>query len=341
MSAHTRRRVAVRAATGAILLVLGACALPQSPVEPSGTPPLVVPADAGTAPGVTSSPQRPCKDPTPSTRPPAHMPTPGQMPAGSTMAAIKNRGYLVAGVAQDTFGWGYLDPASKAIQGFDIDMVKAVARAIFNADDPGHLHLVVVPNAERADALTRTKLRVDIVAETMTITCERRQTVDFSAEYFAAGQEVLVPTGSGITSDALLGGRRVCAASGSTSLTNLATKISVEPPVLRIQARNQTDCLAMLQQGEVDAISTDNTILQGMVRQDPTLRLVGPVFSDEPYGMAIALHHADFTAFVNGVLAGLTSGTGWKTSYQTWLSPGTPLARIPAPPTPRYTSGSS
>ena len=254
------------------------------------------------------------------------------------MAAIAARHYLLAGVAQDTFGWGYRDPASQQIQGFDIDMVRAVARAIFGDDK--HLRLVVVPNAQRIAALTAKPPAVDIVAETMTITCDRRQQVDFSAVYFDAGQEVLVPTTSPIQTDADLAGKRVCAAAGSTSLANLATRIHVDPPVVRIQARNQTDCLVMLQQGQVDSVSTDNTILTGMQGQDPALRMVGPVFSAEPYGMAIAKGHSDFTAFVNGVLAQLEADGGWRSSYQRWLAPDMPLARI-TPPVPHYVGGSS
>jgi polar amino acid transport system substrate-binding protein len=263
------------------------------------------------------------------------------MPTGSTMAAIAKRGYLLAGVAQDTFGWGYRDPATEQIQGFDIDMVRAVARAIFGTDDAAHLHLVVVPNAQRISALTSDPPVVDIVAETMTITCDRRRQVDFSAVYFDAGQEVLVPLTSSIRSAADLGGKRVCAAAGSTSLGNLATAIHVEPPVIRVQAGTQTDCLVLLQQGQVDAVSTDNTILAGMAEQDPTLRIVLPAFTAEPYGLAIAKGHPEFTAFVNGVLARLMAGDGWRLSYQHWLAPTTPLARIPAPPVPHYLGASS
>jgi len=41
----------------------------------------------------------------------------------------------------------------------------------------------------------------------------------------------------------------------------------------------------MLQQGQVDAISTDDTILAGLAAQDPTVKLVGAAFTNEPYGL--------------------------------------------------------
>jgi len=90
----------------------------------------------------------------------------------------------------------------------------------------------------------------------------------------ASGQRILVPAGSSITGPKDLGGKRVCASAGSTSLQNLVA-LRVSPRVQPIAVANQSDCLVMLQQGEVDAISTDDTILQGLAAQDPNLKLAG------------------------------------------------------------------
>jgi polar amino acid transport system substrate-binding protein len=241
------------------------------------------------------------------------------------MAAIQAKGYLTAGVDQNNYRWGYRDPRSGELDGFDVDMVRQVAKAIFGTDR-GHLHLVVVPNSDRVGAVQNGK--VDIVAETMTVNCKRRTQVSFSAVYFVARQRVLVPEGSLITSDAELAGRRVCAAATSTSLTNLEA-IRAIPPIEPVSAANQTDCLVLLQQGQVDAISTDDTILNGMARQDPALHLVGEPLSVEPYGMAINLAHPEFTAFVNGVLAQERLHT-WGHLYVKWLG-GTQAPKMPAP----------
>ena len=119
------------------------------------------------------------------------------MPAGSYMAAIEQRGYLMAGVDQNTLLWAYRDQAGE-LAGFDIDMVDQVAAAIFGATWSHHIRYVIVPNADRASAVYNGD--VDIVAETMTITCGRQgfgsgaiaTPVDFSTEYYDAGQAVLV-----------------------------------------------------------------------------------------------------------------------------------------------------
>ena len=119
----------------------------------------------------------------------------------------------------------------------------------------------------------------------MTINCDRWQQVNFSTDYYDAGQRVLVPEHSAVKGIADLGGKKVCAAAGSTSIVNIAAATSHPVPV---SVTDWTDCLVLLQQGQVDAISTDDTILAGLAAQDPNTTLVGDRFTSEPYGLAIA-----------------------------------------------------
>ena len=92
-----------------------------------------------------------------------------------------------------------------------------------------------------------------------------------------------------------------------------------------------TDCLVLLQQGEVDAISTDDTILAGLAAQDPCTKIVGPASPREPYGLAISKQHPDFVQFVNAVLQQMRTDGQWAASYAHWV--GTP---VPAPPPAHY-----
>jgi polar amino acid transport system substrate-binding protein len=87
----------------------------------------------------------------------------------------------------------------------------------------------------------------------------------------------------------------------------------------------------LLQQGDVAAISTDDSILVGLAAQDPWTKLVGPRLTDEPYGLAISKQHPDFVAFVNAVLQQVRTNGQWAASYAHWI--GTP---VPAPPPARY-----
>ena len=290
-------------------------------------------------PTVDSSNPDWCGDPTASLPPPTTMPSPGAMPAGSWMATIQRRGYLIAGVDQNTYLWGYKDPTTGEYTGFDIDMLRQVSQAIFGSSDPSHLHFVVVPTADRQRAVATGE--VDIVAETMTINCDRElhgpYPVDFSTVYYDAGQETLVPTDSSITSLTDLRGKRVCATDSSTSLANLVSQ-RLDPPPILWAVPDDTDCLVMMQQGEVDAISTDNVILQGLQAQDPNTRLVGPAFTSEPYGMAVSKAHPEFTRFVNGVLAAERADGIWAQIYSMWLLASGGVA--PPPPAATYRSAS-
>jgi len=161
--------------------------------------------------------------------------------------------------------------------------------------------------------------------------------VDFSTVYYQAGQEILVPSNSTVTGPGELAGKRVCATDGSTSLDNLAA-LHLDPPPVLWAVPNDTDCLVMLQQDQVDAVSTDNVILQGLEAQDPNTTIIGPAFTEEPYGMAISKAHPEFTAFVNGVLAAERTDGIWATIYARWLGPFT-TGPTPAPPVATYRTG--
>ena len=267
-------------------------------------------------------------DPTASLAPPTTMPTPGNMPQGSYMAQIQAHGVLRVGVDDNTYLWGYRDPATDLLTGFDVDMLQQVSQAIFGS--PGHIAYVIVPNAEREQYVQSGK--VDILAETMTITCDREKDVDFSSVYYEAGQRILVPTDSDITGKQDLTNKRVCAPAKSTSLQNLA---NLDEHIQLWAAASNTDCLVMLQQGQVDAISTDDTILQGLAAQDPNTQLVGTTFSDEPYGMAISKAHPGFTSFVNGVLAQVRADGTWTSIYDSNILAHTGIP-APALPAARY-----
>ena len=269
-----------RRGRGAFLVVVASLALAacgtSGTVKPvSVAPPSVVPKGAEIVdPSPPSADDTSC-DPTASLAPPATMPAPGQMPAGSFMAQIQARGYLNVGVDDNTYLWGYRDPATSQLTGFDIAMLDQVAEAIFGPSYTDHIHYTIVPNADRVQEVQQGK--VDIVAETMTINCAREKDVDFSTVYYEAGQEILVPNNSTITGPQDLGGKRVCAANGSTSLQNLVAP-GMPKHMQLWGVNNETDCLVMLQQGQVDAISTDDAILLGLAAQDPNVKVLGPTF---------------------------------------------------------------
>jgi polar amino acid transport system substrate-binding protein len=233
----------------------------------------------------------------------------------AAVQAIRTRGKLVVGVAQDGYLTGYLDTAGNE-SGFDIDIARQVEKALFGTTDAAHIKFKAVTTDQRITFLENGT--IDIVANTMTITCDRARKVDFSTVYYEGSQRLLVLKGSGYHSLDDLGGKTVCAQSASTSIKAIAAYRSHPIPY---GVTNMSDCLVALQQNQVDAISTDDTILAGLSKQDPNTEVVGPVIEPEPYGIGVALTNPDLVRFVNGVLEQLRSDGTWSALYAQWLKP--------------------
>lgn len=320
----SRRPGALAALVAGLALLLGACA--ASPYAPT---PLPSPPEPTTAPAPPAAPPPECADPLASYAPLSPLPAPAAVPAGSTMADIRARGRLVVGVSADSLLLGSRNPLTGVIEGFDIDMARLVAQALFG--DPDRVELRVITAAQRIDVLADRS--VDLVARNMTITCARWEQIAFSAEYYRAGQKLLVPRGSTATSLADLAGQRVCAPAGSTSLENVAEF----PDVVAVPAATHTDCLVRFQTGEVDAITGDDTVLAGLAVQDPYAEVVGETFTDEPYGLGVNADDVDLVRFVNAVLAQAMADGRWAQAYDRWFADA--LGPAPAPPTPSYGRG--
>ena len=295
-------------------LALGAAAAAAAPGHPSAGSGVRA-ARAVTAPAAST-----CNPKASSLRPSG----PPQVTPGSFMDKIRTRGYLIAGVDQNTYNFGFLNPLNGQIEGFDIDMVKAVAQAIFGSSDPSKIHFKAISDDERKPDIINGS--VDIVAHTMTILCDRLKYLDFSSVYFEAGQRVLVLKNSTATSLSDLRGQKVCATTASDSVARIAAAKAIP-----VQVPYWTDCLVLLQQGQVAAISTDDSILDGLAAQDPWTKLVGPPLTDEPYGLAISKQHPEFVRFVNGVLQQLRTNGQWAASYRHWIGP-----QVPSVPQAQY-----
>ena len=243
----------------------------------------------------------------------------------SYMQVIQDRGQLIAGINTDVRLFGFSDPNIKGDpdKGFDVDIAREIARAIFGS--PDRLQIKEMTSAARIPSLKEDL--VDLVAATMTITKARLQQVDFSDVYYESAQMILVPKNSAIKGIHDTAGKRVCAAKGSTSIDNITR---LEPRAVPVQTIGWLDCLDAVHQGKADAISTDDVILMGLANQDPNQVLLQEKLTQEPYGIAIAQGRSGFLDFVNAVLSDLKKNGRWAQIHEHWLGPYLPT---PAPPT--------
>nr|WP_246042368.1 glutamate ABC transporter substrate-binding protein [Cohnella pontilimi] len=226
---------------------------------------------------------------------------------------IKKRGKFVAGVKYDTFLFGFKNPSNGQVEGFDVDMAKAISKKIFG--DENKLELKEVTSKTRIPMLQNGE--IDAIIATMTITDERKQQVDFSDVYFKAGQSLLVKKGSPIQSIAdIKKGTKVLGAKGSTSVNNIREKA---PDATVLEFDNYQDAFAALKAGQGDALTTDNAILFGMAKQDPNFAVVGGIFTDEPYGIAVKKGNTELQKLINDVIKSMQESGEYDTLYEHWM----------------------
>lgn len=322
-----RRSATIAVASCALALLAAACGTASPPQSAVATGAASASAAAGPMPAGTeigtpdalvgSTPLGGSCGAARNVAPTGPLPEPGHMPAGSTMARILSHHHLTVGVDETTLGFGYLKDGKPV--GFDDAVAAQVALAIFG--NPNAVQYVAITSAQRIPDLKSGA--VDLVADNMTITCDRLAQVGFSEDYYNAGQTLLVASNFPAAASATMSdlrGQRVCAAATSTSINEIGSsgeRYGVTP----VSVPNWPDCLVLLQQGQVAAISTDNSVLVGLRAQDADTVMSTKIFTCEPHGLAMPPNEPDFVRFVNGVLEQMRTDGEWQRLYSQWVKP--------------------
>ena len=320
-----RRAGGVVVALAAVAALVAACSPGSTPTLPSAPAPSSSAAPSPSA----GKPRTDCDQNDLTSRVRSYAPgspLPDKDTANKTVDAIKQREKIVVGVSADNLLFGFRNPITGQLEGFDIDMVNAVAHAIFGDDINGKIEYRVENFAQRIPDLQ--SKRVDLVADIMTINCTRWSQIAFSSEYFRAGQQVLVRKNSPYKAIDDLAGQKVCTATGSTGEQNLK---KLYPKIIRTVVPNISDCMVLFQQGTVEGVVSDNTVVAGFASQDPYARIVEHKFTQEPYGLGIPADRVDFVQFVNALLQNMRTNGEWAKLYHKWL-PGD----VPPPPAAVY-----
>jgi putative glutamine transport system substrate-binding protein len=232
--------------------------------------------------------------------------------SGGYLETIKKRGKLVVGVKYDTFLFGYKDPQDGQVKGFEIDLMKELAKRMLG--DENKLEVKEVNSKTRMKMLQGGD--IDLICATMTITDQRKKEIDFSRVYFMAGQSLLVPVNSPIQTVKDTAGKKVATAKGATSGKNLE---AVEPNAKIELFDNYADAFTALRAGRVDALTTDDSILMGMQQQDPNFKIVGGQFTQEPYGIGVDKKNKDLLEYVNKFLDEIMQDGTYDKLYKKWF----------------------
>jgi len=256
-------------------------------------------------------------------------PTPGtevdeeiSFDAGTTMADLNEAGTITIGTKFDQPLFGLAGPDGTP-EGFDIEIGKLIAAKLGIPADKIVWKEAISANREPFIQSGD----VDLVIATYTINDDRKKIVSFAGPYYEAGQDILVLAGNpeGITGPEDLEGKKVCTVTGSTSEDNI-----LEYGADVLPAAGYSECLEPLRTGAVVAVTTDNVILAGIADQNEgEFEVVNAPFTQEPYGIGLALDDTDFRDFINDVLEESYEDGTWEAA---WEATAGKVLDLPTPP---------
>ncbi|MFF9012492.1 glutamate ABC transporter substrate-binding protein [Streptomyces sp. NPDC014870] len=295
---RTRRRLALLTLLAAAVTALVACGKEGSP---------------------------PVKGPQPDELPVYQVQSAFQLPESPTWERARKRGHLVVGAKEDQPYMGEKDPATGRYSGFDIEIAKMLSASL--GFDPATISFRTIASANRETALQNGQ--IDYYVGTYTINDNRKKLVGFAGPYYLAGQSLLVRTDENdIHGPQDLDGKRVCSAAGSTPYQRIERD---HPKAELVAYDTYSVCVDNLLTYQVDAVTTDDTILMGYAAKVPDeLKVVGKPFSEEPYGVGVPRSDNALRFALDDALAGHEKNGDWKKAYDVTLG----LSGVPAPQPP-------
>lgn len=240
---------------------------------------------------------------------------------------IKNRGHVVVGVKADQPGLGYKDASGNRC-GFDVETARLISAGL--GFDPASIEYKEIPSANREAAIQAGE--IDYYIGSYSINDKRKAQVSFAGPYLVAGQSLLVrKSDTDITGKDTLQGKKVCSATGTTSIQRVKDQNLTEAANI-IEFKTGSECVSQLLDRKVDAFTTDDAILKGYAAATPDeLKVVGEPFSTEKYGIGLARSDKALRDAMNDILARAAADGTWTKLYDATLG----KSGVPAnPPTP-------
>lgn len=222
---------------------------------------------------------------------------------------------LTIGIKFDQPGLGQETP--NGYEGFDVDVATYIANELGVEAD--NIEWIEAPSAERENLIKRGD--VDFVVATYSITDKRKEEVDFAGPYFIAHQDLLVRQDeTSITGPDSLNGKKLCSVTGSTSAQRVKDEFANQVDLQ--EYGGYSECLAGLENGAVDALTTDDTILAGLAAANPgKFKLVGEGFSDEFYGVGLEKGNTELRADINAAIEKMFEDGKWAEFVEKNLGP--------------------
>lgn len=261
--------------------------------------------------------------------PKAPVATDAEFEAGTTMAKLNDAGSIKIGVKVDQPNVGFVNPETGEHEGLDVEMGKIVAAQL--GIEPESIEWIETISDNREIFIDDGK--VDIVIASYSITDERKELVDFAGPYYVTGQQLLVAKDNDdINGPDDLDGKSVCSVKGSTSLDTVKEDYGADPKPFD----GYQQCVTQVQNGSIDAATTDGAILAGYAANDPDeLKVVGEPFSTEKYGIGLKKGDDAFRSWLNDTIEASYQDGSWKKAFEDTLA-ASGIDTPEPPPVERY-----
>jgi general L-amino acid transport system substrate-binding protein len=212
----------------------------------------------------------------------------GAGPGGAqTLDAVKQRGSLVCGVSEGVLGFSA--PTDKGWAGFDVDLCRALAAAVF--DDAGKVRYVPLNATDRFAALRAGTIDVLSRNSTWTMSRETDLKLVFPAVTYFDGQGFMIRRDTTVSSALELGNTKVCVQQGTTTELNLVDYFNANNMELeRVAFEGAAEAAKAYDAGHCDALTSDVSELNaqrlGLAKPDDHL-ILPDIISKEPLGPAV------------------------------------------------------
>ncbi|KAB8167971.1 transporter substrate-binding domain-containing protein [Streptomyces sp. 3MP-14] len=233
------------------------------------------------------------------------------------------------GIKYDQPGLGLKTPDGEYV-GFDVDVATFIAGEL--GYEPDQIDFVESPSGDRETMLDRGD--VDFIVASYSITDERKEQVDFAGPYFVAHQDLLIRDGETVPNEEAINDLTLCSVGGSTSAANVQEEFA--PDAELEELGTYSECLTGLENGTVDALTTDDSILAGYAAQEQNqgkFALAGLELSDEYYGVGVPKGETELRDDINAAITKMVDEGAWQDAVNEHFGP----ANYDAEPAPEIT----
>jgi polar amino acid transport system substrate-binding protein len=235
------------------------------------------------------------------------------------LADIKKKGEIVIGVLGTDEPNSFVDPKTRDVIGYEVDLGKAIAKKI--GVKPVFKQLAV---AARIPELQQG--HVDLLAASLTHNKERESQIDFSLTTFVTGQKVLVKKASGIAQLPQLAGKKVLTVKGGTQEPNIRKAV---PSVDVVTFETTQQAFLALQQGKgVGYVNDEASLIDDFAKLGAANKdylILPQSISIEPLALGIKKGERALKAVVDDTLRELESGGEADKLFVKWYGPATKL----------------